>query len=311
MQRMVVMGAGAVGGTIAALMGKAGLNIALVTRPKNAETYRENGLNVQFPDHQVHARPEIFGSVAEVDWGDGDVAVVATKLNDAEAVLGELQDAAGRSVPVVCGSNGIQGELWAGQRFENVYGMMIWMPSTHMQPGDFRVYGKDVPGVLDVGRIDDKSDELLGQSIAVGLARAGFDSESRDDIMRWKYAKLVTNVGNTAQALVVDDWKRVAEMARQEAESVLDAAGIDRVPTNTLLERCRKISLAPIDGQRRQGGSTWQSLKRGKPLETPWIEGVIVDLARRHDLSAPVNGALVALAHSRQPVSVDDFMVGF
>ncbi len=314
MLRLIVVGAGAIGGTIAAAVENSGFSTGLVTRPNDALHYREHGLSVQFPDRQIHARPEIFAGIGDVDWRQGDVAVVATKLNDAQQTLDELKNAAGGQLPVVCASNGIQGEAWALERFEAVFGLMIWMPSTHMQRGDFRVYGKGCPGILDVGTVtNEQANEIrhsLCLQIASTLAGAGFDSVQRNDIMRWKYAKLVTNVGNTAQALVIDDWKAVAALAREEAERVLTVAGIDRVETDEFLKRCKSIALAPIDGQKREGGSTWQSLQRGKPLETPWIEGAIVDIAKSVGQAASVNQRLNELAGDAQRMTAADILEG-
>ena len=307
MKRIVVVGAGAVGGAIAGLLSNAGVPVALVTR-KEYLSEQQNGMTIEFPHRQVLAKPEIIGGLDQVDWRDDDLIVVATKLNDALAIFQQIQTTAGRTSSVVCANNGVQGEEWAMAHFDSVMGMMIWMPSTHLSPTDFRIYGEDCPGVLDVGTVrgSDGESKWLSQR----LVGAGFDSVDRTDIMDWKYAKLMANVGNTAQALVTDDWKSVARLARSEAENVLDAAGIGRVEKNVLRQRCEKIALGPIEGQRREGGSTWQSFKRGRPLETPWIEGAIVKLAAEHNVAAPINQRLTELAENPRRVTAADLMSG-
>ena len=45
----------------------------------------------------------------------------------------------------------------------------------------------------------------------------------------------------------------------------------------------------PINGQRRGGGSTWQSVVRGGSVETGYLNGEIVLLGRLHNLRTPVN----------------------
>ena len=310
MKRLVVIGAGAIGGSVATLVQHSGFPTAIVARPTHADLYREQGLSVVFPHQQIQAAPLIAAAVSDVDWQDGDVVLITTKLNDAIGVIDELADATNElsfSVPVVCGFNGVAGESWATQRFEQVMGMMIWMPSTHMGPGDFRVYGKECLGVLDVGVVRGDC-KAAGKALAKILRDAGFDSVYRDDIMRWKHAKWITNLGNTAQALVTDDWRQIAKLAQSEGEAVMDAAGIDRVATAELLQRCKCLSLAPIDGQRREGGSTWQSLKRGKPLETPWIEGAIAELAKANEANAPMNAMLTELAVLRQTINATELL---
>ena len=308
MKRLVVVGAGAVGGCISVLVSKSAFPVTLVTRANQIAKYQD-GLTIQFPGHSIKAKPELAAGIQGVDWRSGDVVIVATKLNDAPAIFDQIVATAGRDVPVVCASNGVAGERWANERFINVIGMMIWMPSTHMEDGDFRVYGKTCPGVLDIGPLKGCS-SLESKALATVLRAAGFESEHRIDIMKWKHAKWITNLGNTAQALISDDWKRVAKLASEEGERVFTAANIDRIPTSELLDRCKNIALAPIDGQRRDGGSTWQSFQRGKPLETPWIEGGIVALADSCGADAPVNKRLNELAKNPKHMAAEEFLQG-
>jgi 2-dehydropantoate 2-reductase len=52
-----------------------------------------------------------------------------------------------------------------------------------------------------------------------------------------------------------------------------------------------------IDGERRGGGSTWQSLARGLgSTEADFLNGEIVLLGRLHGVATPVNGLLQRLA---------------
>ena len=55
--------------------------------------------------------------------------------------------------------------------------------------------------------------------------------------------------------------------------------------------------LAPVGNGRRPGGSTWQSLARGTPVEVDYLNGEIVLLARLHGVAAPVNELLQRATH--------------
>ena len=168
--------------------------------------------------------------------------------------------------------------------------MLVWLPSTHLKPGDIRVYLEShCPGILDVGPCQGKFSNVISTSLSGLLRSAKFDSINRLDIARWKYAKLITNLGSAAQAMVTDDWEAVAELARAEGERILSSLEIERIPTKKLLDRVSLLELVDINGQPRFGGSTWQSRQRGKPLESPWIEGEIAQLAADNGLNAPVN----------------------
>ena len=229
----------------------------------------------------------------------GDIAIIATKLNDAQQVMNDLAHVAGGSLPIVCASNGVQGERWAKELFDTVLSMLVWLPSTHLRPGDVRVYlDSKCAGVLDVGPSQGKFAIALSSQLSGLLRNAKFDSVDQLDIARWKYAKLITNLGSAAQAMVVDDWKSVADLSRAEGEQILSSLKIDRVLTKTLLDRVSQLELLTIDGEPRLGGSTWQSRQRGKPLESEWIEGEIARLAEAGGLKAPVNQFLSKASQS-------------
>ena len=59
---------------------------------------------------------------------------------------------------------------------------------------------------------------------------ANFDVRLPDDVMPWKYRKLISNIGNVFQALVArnGDWRTMVTDAEDEARRVpmLDTAGI-------------------------------------------------------------------------------------
>ena len=118
--------------------------------------------------------------------------------------------------------------------------------------------------------------------------------------MRWKTAKLLMNLGNSAQALcgAADGLGDLIRAARAEGVAALDAAGIpyasdeeDRVRRGNLL------TMKPIGDAPRGGGSSWQSLVRGTgAIETDYLNGEIVLLGRLHGVPTPVNVLLQRLA---------------
>ena len=85
-------------------------------------------------------------------------------------------------------------------------------------------------GVLHIGRVPaaaDDHDRAL-QRVAADLVAANFDVPLPEDVMPWKYRKLISNIGNVFQALVGrnGDWGPLVTDAEAEARRVLDAAGI-------------------------------------------------------------------------------------
>lgn len=308
-ERLIVIGAGAVGGSIGGYLHESNFPTVLIARGEHGLAIRKRGLNIRSPKRQVTVNPVCFESIREVSqhdggWRSGDVVMIATKLTDAESVMDEILDAGARQVPVVLATNGVHGERWAQSRFENVISMLVWMPVTHLNAGEVCVHGATCPGILDVGPVGSITDaqKSLSKDLAARLESIGFESTSRLDIDRWKRAKWITNLGNAAQAMVTDDWRAVAKAAQDEGVAVLQAANLEHVPKKKLFARVTSITLGEIDGQVRGGGSTWQSYQRGKPLESRWLEGAMADLADEVGVPAPVNRFLSDVSLEPRPL---------
>ncbi len=307
-KRVVVIGAGAVGGSIGGLPAEAGRPVVLIARGDHGKALREDGLTLRLADRRLTIRPPWYERLEDVEWQAGDLALLATKLNDAEQALDNLLAVAGPGQPVACAVNGMQGERWAASRFHTVLSMLVWMPAIHVAPGTVCLHTQGCYGVLDTGPCNAGAGTEIAAELCELLRTVSFDAVLREDIGRWKVAKWVTNLGGAAQALVTDDWKHVADLARAEGERILSAAGIDRVATDELLGRVRLVLEAEIDGELRAGGSTWQSRARGKSLETPWLEGAMADLAVECGESSPVNTLLASAAQELRSLTVSEVL---
>lgn len=308
-RRLLVIGAGAVGGAIGGLLHRSGFPVVLVARGPHGAALRRDGLSLRTPAERLHLQIPSVAQVSELRPLPGDVALLATKLQDAEAAMDELVAVAGPALPLVCAVNGVDGERWAALRFHSVGSMLVWIPAVHLAPGEVRIYGAPCPAVLDVGHYPSGAAPWI-DALCERLRHAGFDALPRDDIWPWKLAKWITNLGGAAQALVTDDWLIVAQAARAEGEQVLDAAGLERVSQDELLRRTEAVGAARIDGEHRPGGSTWQSRARGAPLESPWIEGAMAALGRSVGVETPILDALTLAAQTSRPLRAAQLLRG-
>jgi 2-dehydropantoate 2-reductase len=292
--KYVVIGAGAVGGTIGGLLFDTGYDVLLVARGAHLEALREHGLRLEQPERSSTLDVPVAGSVGAVDWQPGDVALLCTKSQDTAGVLAELP----RDVVLVCAQNGVANERLAVEAgFSQVYGMCVVLPGDHLEPGVVIARGAPMPGVLDVGRYPSGTDETSVR-IASDLVAAGFSARSEAAIMRWKYGKLLSNLVNAVDAAVGDDpdGKVLTDAARAEARRCFEAARIDVVSRDEERERRGNLAdIALVGGKARQGHSTWQSLKRGTgSTEVAFLNGEIVRLGREHGIPTPVNELLQA-----------------
>jgi 2-dehydropantoate 2-reductase len=314
--RIIVVGAGAVGGVVAANLAMAGTPVVAVARGDHARVMREHGLRYESPGGTRTVELPVVTSVGEVDITDDDVFLLGVKSQDTAGVLSDLRSAGVADQPIVCMQNGVDNERQALRLFPNVYGSCVMLPADHLAPGVVRVWTAPSSGLLDVGRYPHGVDDLSVQ-LAATLEAATFGSIPRDDIMGWKYRKLLMNLGNAVEAVCGRN-ALLGEMVRAEGEAVLTAAGVNVVsPEEDLARRGDALKIQPVgDEQRRAGGSTWQSLRRGTgTIETDYLTGEIVLLGRLHGVPTPANQALqqaaAEMARSGEPPAsraVDDLL---
>jgi len=293
--RYVIYGAGAIGGTIGARLAQNGREVALIARGPHLEAMRRDGLTLRTPDETITQKIPAYGHPNEIDWQPDDVAVLAMKTQDTSNALAALRSAAS-DVPVVCAQNGVANERMAARIFSRVYGMVVWLPGTHLQPGEVIAHSSPIAGILHTGLYPQGTDDLI-EAVATDLRASGFASQPDEKIMRLKYAKLLSNLLNIVQALCSGAAGDIVRAVREEALAAYAAAAVDCAGPEELGERVKGITVKPVPGfESRLGGSTWQSLSRGGSLETDYLNGEITLLGALHGVPTPYNRMLQAAA---------------
>jgi len=297
--RFVVYGAGAVGGVIGCRLFEQGHDVVLLARGAQLEAIARDGLRCESPDGTSVVRIPVAGGPEELSWRADDIVLLTVKGHDTLPALERLDAAAGPEVAVVCAQNGVDNERIALRHFAAVYAMVVQLPATHLVPGVVVAHSAPLTGALDLGCYPGGLDPRAHE-IAATLEGAGFASQPRADILRWKYAKFLRNVLNAVDALFGHEHRaaEVARRARAEAVAALAAAGIDFVADAEYEERFRRlITMRPVPGHPREGGSSWQSLARGaRGIEADQLNGEVVLLGRLHGVATPVNELLQRLA---------------
>ncbi|MFF6784655.1 2-dehydropantoate 2-reductase N-terminal domain-containing protein [Streptomyces sp. NPDC012510] len=309
--RYIVIGAGAVGGAIGGRLAQTGHEVVLVARGAHYTALRDRGLRLITPDGpHTHHLPTVDGPAALGDLRPDDVLLLAVKTQDTEAALvtwGPAPVAGGGTaaerLPVVCAQNGVESQRLALRRFRRVYGVCVWLPSTFIEPGVVSAAGTPLTGMLHLGRYSHGTDDTAHR-IAADLERSWFEAPVVPDVQRWQYAKLLGNLGNALEAVSgpIDSApaRDLFARVRAEGERVLDAAGIPYASDEEQREaRGDRITLVPLDGVPRGGGSSWQSLTRGTgTIEADHLNGEIALLGRLHDVPTPLNELLQRLANT-------------
>jgi 2-dehydropantoate 2-reductase len=110
----------------------------------------------------------------------------------------------------------------------------------------------------------------------------------------------MANLGNAVGAITDGSWEATGHIYRalaDEARVIVEKAGIEVISQEQVTKEWPEIS-APLKGEIRtnEQSSTWQSLARGQgSVETDFLNGEIVRVARRTGLEAPLNEKITAL----------------
>ena len=306
--RVAIVGAGAVGGTIAALLSRAGHEVTITARGEQLRTILDNGIALtgawgDFTAH-VHATDTLDRTP--------ELAIVTTKAQDAEAALrqnAEFLD----GITVVIVQNGLDA-LRIAQRVlpdADVIGALALYAASYLSPGTVSVttdgitaIGGSVSGTLFVERV-------LGAVMPVTVA-SNFEGAQWTKLVVNHINALPAITGFSAQEIISDRrLRRIMTESMREAVRVGLALGIEfekvQGLSGTLLKLLVRLpvyvgQLIPLAMKARMGqtpnpGSTLQSIRRGQATEIDYLNGAVVAAAERVGVATPVERELVAMVH--------------
>ncbi len=119
--------------------------------------------------------------------------------------------------------------------------------------------------------------------------------------MPYKWGKLMANVGNAIGAITNGSWESTMPIFRavmEESRAIVTEAGIKWISQEQVARDWPEIS-APLRGRldTEAQSSTWQSLTRHQgSVETEFLNGEIVHVAKKLGKSAPINEKLVQIS---------------
>ncbi|GAB3306144.1 2-dehydropantoate 2-reductase [Epidermidibacterium keratini] len=298
MTRVVVYGAGAVGGVIAGNLAAGGVDVAVVARGEHLAAIRRDGLQISSAGGTSAYPVVAVDDPASLGLNADDIVLIAVKSNATDSVAQRLREVAPPDLVVASVQNSVVNEPLLSEYFDRVYGVCVMLPAMYLEPGQIVQRSYPTPGILDVGRIPTGIDAESSQ-IAQLLQAGGFASEPREDIMAWKRRKLVMNLANAVDAVCEpgEDAATLRRLVRDEGEQVLDASGLSVISAEQDAERRGDLIAISREPGVESGSSTWQSLRRGTgETEAAYLNGEIVRLAATRGLSARANELMAAEA---------------
>ena len=313
--RIVIAGAGAIGGFIGARLARAGADVVLFARGPHLQAMQTHGLRVTSAEGDFEVRPQVTGDLSTI--GKADVVFLGVKAHGLTALAPALRPLFGPDTSVVSTQNGIPwwyfqnygGEL-DGLRLERVDpgGVIADSIEPERVIGSLAYFATDIaePGVIhhtEGNRISfgepDGSKSARAKAIAETLIAAGFRCPVTARFRHEIWVKLLGNVAfNPISALTggtLEELARHPETSKVVREIM---AGTEAVAGKLGIEM-------PISIDQRMAGaekvgahktSMLQDLEAGRPLELEAVVGAVVELGDRLGVAMPATRAVYACA---------------
>jgi len=310
--RIAVIGTGAIGGTVAALLHSAGHEVEVTARRAGLAAIRADGIRLDGAWGEHRAR------VAAAERLDGrpELAFICTKAQDAEAAITDNRNVLD-GIPVVIVQNGLDG-LDAAIRLlpgSNCVGALALYAAQHVEPGHVTVTAAG-PTYLGAG----SGEPAPTADRLAGILDAAMPARATRNFVGCQWSKLVINMVNAVpaatglsvqQSIHDRELGRIVTASMRETVRIALAIGIRFGALQGLSHPLlRAFSVAPLRAghalpaamARRMGatpnlGSTQQSIRRGQLTEIDFLNGAVVVAAATIGRAAPVNAALVGAVH--------------
>ena len=316
--RVSVVGAGAIGGLIAAFIARAGHEVSVHDRDKTLDAIREHGIRIVDQDGHASATA-VRASDDPAALGAQDFVVIALKAQTLPAIAASLRPLVGDQTVIVTAMNGLPWWFLEGaetplvdRRIEAVdpggvvsrllpsqraLGCVVYMSAStdapgviKRGPGNHLIVGPAHPACASIAR-----------TFASVLSAGGFDAEAIDDIRTEIWAKLSRNMnmnplsaltGSTVDRLLDDPLTHALVLRMMdEAEEIGARLGLSTAVNAAEIEEIRKLGAVKT--------SMLQDIEAGRPLEIDPILGVFPELGRKLGVLTPFCDAVLGLLRQR------------
>jgi len=311
--RFAIVGAGAIGAFLGAMLDRAGEDVTLIARGAHLRAMQQRGVRVRGEIGEFEAHPGATDDPATV--GEVDVVLLTLKAHSLPAMTPRLAPLIGPQTSVVSAQNGIpwwyfyrHGGPLEGMHLESVdpggvmtqyidsarvVGCIVYPSTSVIEPG---VIEHTEGNRFAIGEPDGSKSDRCRQ-IADVFIRAGLRCPIRTNIRHDMWVKLMGNVAyNPISALTratlieivqCPETRELAAAIMREAESVAQKLGIEMgVSIEQRLAGAEKVG--------HHKTSMLQDIEAGKPTELEAIVGAVVELGEKLGLSLPNTKAVYA-----------------
>jgi len=322
--RIAILGAGAIGGCLAAGLTEAGAQVSILARGDHLAAIRADGLRFIRPDG-AQTVLDLPATDDPSELGDQDLLISTLKTPALADVLASLPAALLRDTPLITAMNGVF--WWYGHGFsprgqkpdtsrldpggrlsrlvdpENVIGAVIYSTNQVISPGV--VQNRSTGNRFVLGTPDPAQTGRLERLIAP-LSGGLVTLQAEPDIRRQMWHKLLRNLSSAPLSVVTA--ARVREIYGDRDVAVLARAlfleGAAVAQAHDIAGLADEVDQAVKPGSGAlQQPSMRQDLELRRPMEIDSLLAIVQDFARQSGVAVPVLDTVLALVKLRARVA--------
>ena len=295
--KIVMFGAGGVGGYFGGRLAQSGCDVSFVARGAHLEAIRRDGLRLVSPKGDAHVT-SVRASADPAELGVADVVFLTVKMYDVDTAAATLGPLLGPDTMVVTLQNGVEATDMVARHVgrARTAGGVAYVAAVIDAPGVIRHTALDA---LIVGELDGAlSPRLVALRDAASSAGFTFTASTQIQVDQWsKFARLSVFSGLTAATrsplgvlLAEPALMALLERAVQESLAVGRARGVE-LAASVMDEVLGMVRSMPPGAK----SSMLEDLERGKPLELPWLSGAVVRLGAEVGVPTPTHALIETL----------------
>lgn len=298
-ERVAVIGAGAMGGMYAAHFADGGFEVSLVASGARAERLRAAPLVVNGRPYHL---PVVGPDNTRLTGGPAHLVLVAVKDRHLETALDDAASVIGPGTIVLSVMNGLDSEERLAARFpEAIVPLCIALAMDAQATAEGVQYRQ--AGRLAFGHADGRLDATI-TAVQDALDRAGLAWECPPGMPHRLWWKFMVNTGiNQASAVLRLPYGafQVPGPARDLMWALTDEVVAVSAAEGVPLSRAdQELWDAVLAGQPSEGWTSMhQDVEAGRPTEVDTFAGRVVELGRRHDIPTPVNQTVAWILRAR------------
>lgn len=317
-QRVSIVGAGAIGCTLAARLVKSNQPVSVLARGTTLDAIKTNGISLTDLNGEHHVR--VSATDRSENIGEQDIVFICTKATALKDLLPTLQPLIGKNTVVIPVMNGVPwwyfhgiagrfagrhveavdpgGMLSAALDLDQILGCVVFITAETQAPG---VVTSKNPHLMIFGEPNNCLSQRL-EVVRVLIEKTGIEARASDRIRDQLWTKIIANI--TSNPLSVITGATLKELyGRSDLKGV-----VYKILHETLLTAAAygaRISFDPqtfLELGASMGSvhtSMLQDYNHGRPLELSAIGDAVIELAAYQGLTMPFTQDILTLTRFR------------